>query len=147
MPNPTRAPDALLAALIATPAGSRELDAIVAVAANWRHPLYVNDRWPQIYNEWKDTGRIAEKAQDYGVPKFTTSVDAALSLVPDGWRPYTADFSIPGRFAWMLQGPEIEEYDGELGRSLLVRQYEYESGNTIPLAIVIASLRARAAGA
>jgi hypothetical protein len=45
------------------------------------------------------------KPESIGAPAFSASLDAAVSLVPAGWRVNTADWSVLGRFTWMLKGP------------------------------------------
>jgi hypothetical protein len=75
---------------------------------------------------------------------YTSSLDAALTLVPEGWQSYTADFSIEGRARWSLQGTRTQwrtndDGDKEPGDDW----YAMGIGSTPALAICIAALRAR----
>lgn len=76
---------------------------------------------------------------------YTTSLDAAMSLVPEGWRIYTGDFSIEGRFRWMLSGPRLTWITHEDGSKEGGDDW-YQSGvaATPALALTAASLRSRA---
>lgn len=82
----------------------------------------------------------------FAAPAYTASLDAAMSLVPEGWRIWTADFSIEGRFVWMLCGPKLTWITHEDGSREGGEDW-YQSGvaATPALALVSASLRARAA--
>ena len=100
--------------------GSRELDARIAEAISAEDVLIQTD--------------IATRAAPFlskGVNFYTTSVDAALSLVPEGW---TIFGLIEGNdeFMFTLVNSEISFKHGE--------------AKTLPLAISAASLRALAMG-
>jgi len=78
----------------------RELDGEIARALGWTdvhvsvlNPLFQVGRPPGVTG-WRDP-----------VPAFTASLDAALTLVPEGWRVNGADWSILGQYSWMLKGP------------------------------------------
>lgn len=79
---------------------------------------------------------------------YTSSIDAAMTLVPEGWRVNSGDFSVEGRFAWMLTlagQPRTEwfarrrsmtdDYDGD-------PLYMSGRGKTLSIALCIAALKA-----
>lgn len=71
----------LIARLEAATEGSRELDAEIALANGWEYvdPLTATD---PLGPPWKHAAlgyRLLEP------PQFSTSLDAALTLVPEGW--------------------------------------------------------------
>lgn len=82
------------------------------------------DRWPDD---------AAKMADSYGVPKFTSSVDAAMSLVPEGhvWDAGTWRFTNSPAFANVGQRDRDSDYDSEAFAA------------TPALALTAASLRAR----
>lgn len=87
----------LIERLEKAPEGSRELDAEIAIAS--RSPFAANYRklpeWAlKNFPTWCKTGRVGQVAceHDNGEPglnwgalPFSTSLDAALTLVPEGW--------------------------------------------------------------
>lgn len=79
------------------------------------------------------------------LPAFTASLDAAMSLVSEGWRIWTADFSIEGRFVWMLCGPKLTWITLEDGSREGGDDW-YQSGvaSSPALALTAAALHARA---
>lgn len=68
-------------------AGSRELDAEIALASG----MYVREKRGRDRQEWfyPTSGGYRKSTSPYaafdGLPRYTTSIDAALSLVPEGW--------------------------------------------------------------
>ena len=84
----------LIEKLEAATEGSRELDAEIAYAVQWRP-----DEWPPSAQSFREH----EAKHDYAtawiahapfraawpIPHYTTSLDAALSLVPEGRRIYS----------------------------------------------------------
>jgi hypothetical protein len=78
--------------------------------------------------------------------RYTASLDAAMTLIPKGWRLWTGDFSVEGRFNWMLKGPLAPWTDPEDGRETIAPQYGNGIGSTPALALCAAALRARAQG-
>ena len=80
----------------------RELDAAVCVAALG------------MFEEGGSVG-FTGRGDMRPPPNFTASIDAALSLVPDGWRVNSADWSIPGRYRWMLKGPCLKRVPNDDG--------------------------------
>lgn len=69
---------------------------------------------------------------DVGVKLYTASIDAALTLVPDGWN---------GRLGWCRGAGYAELFDVAAGEA----KGETHAAATLPLAICAAALRARAA--
>ncbi len=59
---------------------SRELDKKIATALGWERILDFGNGTIMC---WKEN---AFKVSPIELPKFTSSVDAAISLIPDGWR-------------------------------------------------------------
>lgn len=112
--------------------GSRELDAEIALAVGYHCQ-------PDGYGEgdaWTTPeGRSLPSIGRMGArpPAFTTSIDAALSLVPEGWRVDELSESQRGRFWSMLRPREYKE-------GLF---YVTDEGASFALAICIAALRAR----
>jgi hypothetical protein len=79
------------------------------------------------------------------VPNYLASLDDATSLVPEGWRIWTADFSIEGRFVWMLCGPKLTWITHEDGsREGGDDWYQSGAGTSPERALTAAALRARA---
>lgn len=96
----------LIAALEKADAPSRELDAEIAVAFGWgrqsSHYLNINGAteshtlWLRPGSTSKDLGELIDEMREAGAtnalmpdslpPRYTSSIDAALSLVPEGWR-------------------------------------------------------------
>ena len=112
----------------------RELDATIALAAGWtrHHGQY----------EWmKPNGFFST----VGCPAYTASIDAALTLVPEGWRMA----ALCQRDPWFcrLETDDFESVTWGKGGDWIT---EVTSGNeatanapTPALAIVIAALRAK----
>jgi len=70
-------------------------------------------------------------------------LDAAMMLLPVGWRIYTADFSVKGRFRWMLEGPKtLWETDENVDRCGGADWYSQGIAATPALALAAACLRA-----
>jgi hypothetical protein len=119
--------DDLITRLKAVPEGSRELDAEIAEAVIWL---------PGRAKHLQEAGRgLYETAQGL-CARFTTSLDAALTLVPEGW-----------------EASIVVEADGSgsarvwerLGDTSSSRTQIYEAAGPA-LALCIAALKARAAG-
>lgn len=85
-------------------------------------------------------------ADTYGKDKWsglTSSLDAALSLVERrGWRPYTLDASIKGRFSWMLASQDQRALTDDEGREYMGTAYASGVHSTPALAVCLALLRA-----
>lgn len=100
-------------------------------------------RFPQkpIMGERADVMREmpnADGAEYICAPAYTASLDAAMTLVPEGWRNRLLDASVECRFAWMLQGPQIQWEEG------LAPQFASGVGKTPALALTAACLKALA---
>ena len=79
--------EALLARVSAGTGPDRELDAEIARAIGWK-PLYRDDysKWwpPSAVTDARERKRSILHHPTQPLPMFTTSLDAALTLVPDG---------------------------------------------------------------
>ncbi len=63
--------------------GSRDLDGLIGLLDNPEFELWTPDWWSGGPNEYlKDDGPPLRYHQ---LPHYTTSIDAALTLVPEGW--------------------------------------------------------------
>jgi hypothetical protein len=114
----------------------RDLDALIAPLQGLR-----------IVDEGHPIGRMCY--DDIGcaliMPRYTASLDAAMMLVPEGWRIWTADFSIEGQFVWMLCGPKLTWIVDEDGnREGGSDWYQSGASRTPALALAAAALRAHA---
>ncbi len=111
--------DALIAALKSAPAGSRELDIAIHKSLGW---VAAPVGW------WNEDGTT------YGyreVPQYSRSLDAALTLVPEGWFTDVACEDHNGRgWSWGLTA----RHGGCIGS---------EWRPTAALALTIAALKAR----
>lgn len=103
----------------------RELDCAIAEAIGW------SDVWhSQVHGmaEGYAPGAVCEA----GVPRFTQSIDAAETIVPEGW-----SWTIPGNWPW--QARIVRPSDGRVAQPLA------QSCKSGALCICAAALRARAA--
>lgn len=91
-------------------------------------------------------GRCGGHPQDGRLPHFTSSLDAAMSLVPERWRNWSSDSSVKGWTRWMLAGPRNRWIVSETGeREAGNDWYQQGIARTPALALTAAALRARAA--
>ena len=137
----------LIAKLEAATEGDRGLDGDIALAVGWRlissiEPRLCTHTWfapgeerGRDYLRIETGSKWEEKIADC-VPWYTTSIDAALTLVPDGW---AGTVDIPGKDNGCWLDPPNDR-DDEIGRGRV-----YAIGSTSPLALCIAALTARAA--
>lgn len=119
----------LIARLEAAQGPDRELDGEIAVAVQggeivWKQANYTMEMYPS--HRYASTNHYGGFANEH-VPLFTASIDAALTLVPDGW-------------SWSL-------YD-VIGKPESVRMWRHPmdvltSAATPALALCIAALKAR----
>lgn len=123
----------LISRLEAAMAGSRELDAEIALAIGytraWHEDIAPNrGGW---YWRFGDLGSTHE-SHDWP-PLFSTSIDAALTLVPDAHE-WTVGVDLENRVATASVGEDVwdEAFNLAIGRA-----------RTPALALVIASLKAR----
>lgn len=117
----------LIAALEGATGPSRELEAAIALALGWEriHPC----RTVGNTGAWRTPGGHLV----YDFPAYTASLDAALTLVPEGWG-WSADCTSPKPYfrLWLYEnGPSCQDQDAE--------------GATPAIALCIAALKARAA--
>ena len=116
----------LIAALEAATGPATELDAEIIY-------LFID---PIRYDLERDDGdyTYVVDGQVFAVPKFTASIDAALTLVPGGWMVEL----------WLAQPTETQRWDSNVvvyyERSRAVRA----EGKTPAIALCIAALKARA---
>ena len=121
--------DDLIKALEQATEGSRELDADVCKVAFWQSHGYYGET--DEHGEWflyshRTGGNPTPKER---LPHYTTSLDAALTLVPDG---YTGHLSFGDRGACHLL-----DLDNEIVASQIA--------STPALALCLAALKARGA--
>ena len=124
----------LIAKLEAAETGSREFDAEIAEhlghEITWSLGGYTTDAngGPTIH--WKAPHHYAGMKEP--CPSYTTSIDAALTLVPEGWTPTIMKWS-PGPWGiWVAMSRKT-------GHSALSEA----AANTEALALCIAALKAR----
>ncbi len=113
--------DKLIAELEAATEGSRQLDFAIYLALGL-----------PITNKANLTSRMIAVHLENVSPRYTTSLDAALTLVPEGWRWEAADYGGGDQ-----DGPRAELWHG-------VHHYGAFGGTPV-LAVCIAALRARQA--
>ena len=106
--------------------------------------------WVAIHHEGygpeneRDTCRLCER--------FNRMLDAeawesaALTLVPEGWRPYSADMSVKGRTMFLIEGPKAQWSTDEDGEKCAGNDW-YSQGiaATPAIALCIAALKAKEA--
>lgn len=114
--------DALIARLESADGPSRELDAEIA----------------------KAVGAFSMNGAINISPRYTASIDAALTLVPEGWRPYSADMSVQGRTRFLIEGPKTQWSTDDDGEKCAGNDW-YAQGvaSTPALALAAAALKAR----
>lgn len=140
----------LIARLEAASEGSRELDWAIrdclgtitmplSAEANWSWVRRVGD---QIIDIGPESFRLLTTNDTY-LPRYTTSVDAALTLVPEGFA--VREWTIwPGMPSTLVIEEAHKEADGKYWRKSGYGRWPAE-GKTPALALCIAALRARQA--
>lgn len=116
--------DLILSRLEAATRGSRELDEAIATLL-WGEPRPSGNPGEQRVLRWWSGGVGRTVA-----PEFTTSIDAAMMMLPDGWRLNSL-------------GDHGETWDVELA-ARHGREWRYGYAKTAAHALCIACLRARA---
>jgi hypothetical protein len=78
----------LLARLSAATKGSRELDAEIYAATSWDAGVLTTEEWKAVIERYsRDYPCDACGSTAYqSCPRYTTSLDAARTIVPKGWR-------------------------------------------------------------
>ena len=115
----------------------RELDAAIAAALR----IGTEHDWARNYPKWegRSDGRVhlEKHGPSFAAPTYTASIDAAMTLVPEGW---SVDLSLPGPFDGMPYAKlmSLERNPYGLGESIKGK------APTPALAICAAALRARA---
>ena len=135
----------LLSRLENAPEGSRELDALIEIAISDPDVMtfgggYGPNAKPATYNKaseifkdgWEDWDSAA---RTIGAPFYTTSLDAALTLVPEGW-----DHLVIKQDP---SGTGVEVGNWRLTPEPHLTHHGEGAHFSIPLAIVLAILRAR----
>ena len=124
---------ALIDRLASAKEGSRELDARIYLALqsdDVQGCVAIAMSWPN-YRGRTNAELMADWADDQNLKRYTTSLDAALSLVPEG-------------FGWAIDaspfGSPIIAMVGEVANEILIEA----KCATPSLALCLASLRARA---
>lgn len=130
--------------------GSRELDARIAICADLvpPHEYGLAEEYEYAYEIVEDYGKpfVQRRARDittgkisdnnfhgrYTPPPYTTSVDSALSLIPDGWAWSIQKSSSTGSEVWLYPPNDVADI-----------AITAEHWTSMPLAICIASLKAR----
>ena len=127
--------DDLIKKLTEAECGSRELDALVdreITYPNWRDTVgkqevpvgSAGSVRPSIPSDYLRTASC---------PHYTTSLDAALTLVPEGWA-----FRLT-----RTTGGECEATVHDAGNRGVPCRYEEQISSNLPMALCIAALRAR----
>lgn len=129
--------DDLLRQVEAATGPDREIDRLIAI---WQYPELA--LWPAT-----DDGGWASPMWGKIRPAdaYTASVDAALALVEragDGYRLYSVDASIPGRFSVVLKGPDRLWPADEDSEACVAPGWERGASASLPLALCAALLRA-----
>ena len=130
----------LITRLEAATKGSVKLDCEIALAVGWtifRHT--VQNNYDSVWDEWLPPGKLPGAGIPGQMPFYTTSLDAALTLVPDGWT--VARISQTDRKGW-----NVELREGYLSsyNRVVIAPYKYNAP-TPALAMCAAALKAREA--
>lgn len=127
----------------------RELDALIwALVDPAEHERQCSFRGMKhaghVHTKTEKREHIAWYGQRFA-PAYTSDLNAAMSLIPEGWRIRMLDASVIGRFSWSLTGPlhEIEDPESP-GLMVRIPRYACATGPCIVRSLAAASLRARA---
>lgn len=129
--------DTVIAELEAATEGSRELSDRVAVAIGWKQTVHGDEArgyFVPRYLTWTSPDGAQQPPGEWWPPSVTQSLDAALSLVPEGWGWDVMHDSVAA------VRPPDSEGDDELAI------WGLTPNGTPALALCIAALRARQAG-
>jgi len=124
--------ESLAAQVEAADGPSRDLDGLIAKVLG-EYPCWAtkqNDRQPELFTD----GAVGLRAREWLCPKYTASIDAAMTLVPAG----VGDEPLSVLFQRTWRGQGRAKLLDTLGG-----QEAEASGNTPALAIAAAALRAR----
>jgi hypothetical protein len=119
----------LIARLEVATEGNRELDAEI-----WLHCTQRGAEFVQLYG-YKPSLVLSSDRMAGGLPHFTTSLDAARTLVPEGKEWSLSHFQKPRRY-----------YEACIGNPVASNFEIVVEAPTAELALCIASLKARQAG-
>lgn len=138
----------LLARVEAATEPDREIDCAIAVTVDGHFIDGKDFRGRPIYCRRDPDGAITSPGQghDMLVRRYTASVDAALALVEragDGYRLYSVDASIPGRFSVVLKGPDRLWPADEDSEACVAPGWESGASASLPLALCAALLRSQ----
>ena len=121
----------LIARLEAATEGSRELDYKIALTQGWTLQKMKGDRKPY----WREPGETQYYMRStYGPPHYTTSLDDAMTLVPEGC---DVDLQTRKRYCSIYRWDDSRGYGVPLGSTC--------DAETPVLALCIAALKAREA--
>lgn len=124
----------LITRLEAATEGSRELDAEIAVRIKYptyRYPDPVSNCAPSSWVEAWD--RLTGWSVGDPLPRYTRSIDAAMTLVPEGWRVHRMQESDDGRWsAFVVRKHGLGGISGD----------EWAEWPTPAIALTIAALKA-----
>jgi hypothetical protein len=112
--------------------GSRELDAEIALAVGWTFEKWAEGRERKPY--WRAPGETKYFNRFGFPPQFSRSLDAALTLVPEGMSGHVDIGKMSGIYQCGL-------WNGKFAQD--VKENYGESKATPALALVIAALKAR----
>jgi hypothetical protein len=106
-----------------------------------RHQVIGWGKLSGYVNAYREVLTLDDALDDEVVPRFTASIDAAMSLGPEGcvWKVMT-DYELPGRatvYGWPVGAPE--------GPPILIGYDDHCDAATPALALCAAALRARSA--
>lgn len=135
--------EALIVRLEAAVGPDRELDADIDVTVRpgeirWKQAIGTMEMYPTVKRA--SSNYVGGFVLEY-VPAYTASIDAALTLVPEGWRLYglSDQTHFQSNCGWHAG---VDQY---FGRVCMPHNIHSVQAPTAPLAICIASLRARLA--
>jgi hypothetical protein len=121
----------------------RELDKLIAPHAGWKEAGKLSVMGSKM-PAWLPPGKSGADNKVLKVPAFTASLDAAMTLVPDGWEP-VIDCGVSRRYNRLhradLWGHETHYDSG----GMPFDDHEKGDAATPALALCAAALRARAA--
>ena len=139
--------DEIIAMLDAAESGNSIYDLRIARFVGWTNQIGYTDGGAKILafaERHADAGRseaVACHAEDMDLPSYTTSVDAALTLVPEDWRVWMS-VGCGHADACLMRPEEKENIFGQRWWSSRGCP-ERMSAPTLPLAICIICLAAR----
>lgn len=130
----------------------RELDALIWIEAQgWTSGwvddrLIARDRTHPHEEYWvgvREGGYFLTAGQHPPIPRYTASLDAALTLLPEGWQWQLSNRAPqPHRGRAYVNNGELQFTGGNMGRNPGYRGHEF-TAHTAPIAACLACLAAR----